>query len=295
MQKIINTARYLEFGLCEIKRALWGTSFIVEIDVTNRCNLYCTHCYHFKNPHPIEDISLEEWESRLRGFYQQGVRAILFVGGEPALRQDVLKLASRIFVGVSVISNGTVKIDPDFRHRIIVSVDGKPETNDKLRGEGVFELIRQNYSGDKRVLLNCVLSKLNYKEIPEIVKAAQELQVQGTVFDLYTPEMGEGYELALDQNEREEVRQLIYHEMRENKGWIFMTRDTVDALVESHAAHDCFWQKNAIHYDVYLKRRRCFSDTVDCARCGCIMGAWKNPFSLKPSSILMTLKFGMVF
>jgi len=210
------------------------------------------------------------------------------------LRQDVLLLASRIFISLGVISNGTIRIDSRFRHRIVVSVDGKPETNDRLRGKGVFDLIRKNYAGDNRAVLNCVLSKLNYREVPEIVKAAQELQVQGVVFDLYTPDVGEGEELVLDEARREEVRQLIYRELQENRRWIYMTRSTVDALVERHAARDCFWRKTAYHYDVHLNRRRCFSDTVDCSRCGCIMGAWKNPFCFDLPKIWMTLKFGLV-
>jgi len=287
--------RYLSLGVSELKRRVWGNKYILEIDATNRCNLSCVHCYHFKKPHEQDNISIKEWEIRFNKFYRQGVRLVLFVGGEPALRQDVLFLASRIFLGIGVISNGTVKIDPSLRNLIIVSVDGKEETNDKLRGEGVFELIRKNYSADKRVVLNCVLSKLNYKEVPDIIKAAMDLGVRGAVFDLYTPDVGEdGKELFLDKIELEEVRRLIYHEISERGRWVYMTRETVDRLVEHHAANECFWRDFALHYDVHLNRRHCFSSTVDCSRCGCIMGAWKNPFRLNPKALWMTVKFGVV-
>jgi len=286
--------KYITVGISEIKRRLWGTKYILEIDATNNCNLSCIYCYHFKSPHPVEEISIKEWEERFRTFYRQGVRLVLFVGGEPSLRQDVLMLASRIFVGVGVISNGTVRIDSSFRNLIIVSLDGSEKTNDMLRGKGVFEQIRKNYTGDNRVVLNCVLSSMNYMEVPEIVKAAKELNVRGAVFDLYTPDIGEEDKLTLTKSQREEVRELIYREIRENRSWVYMTNETVDALVEQHAAKECFWRDFALHYDVYLNKRRCFSDTIDCSQCGCLMGAWKNPFRLNPRAVWMTMKFGMV-
>jgi MoaA/NifB/PqqE/SkfB family radical SAM enzyme len=287
---VMKAGIYFELFASELRRLLWGKKFIMEVDATNHCNLNCVHCYHYKNNPRPESIGIDEWERRFREYAARGVKLVLFVGGEPALRQDVLFLARRYFLGIGVISNGTIQIDPRFKHRIVVSVDGARETNDRLRGDGVFDLIEKNYRGDQRVVLNCVLSKYNYREVPEIVRLAKEMQVKGAVFDFYTPDMGEGEELVLNDEQREESRELIYRQIETNRRWVYMTRYTVDALVERHAAKDCYWRKYAYHFDVHLKPRRCFSDRVDCSRCGCIMGAWKNPFRTNPGQLLMTKK-----
>jgi MoaA/NifB/PqqE/SkfB family radical SAM enzyme len=287
----MNASLYLELFASELKRLFWGKKFIMEVDATNRCNLRCVHCYHYKNNPQPEEIGIKEWNRRFREYYTRGVRLVLFVGGEPALRQDVLFLASQHFPGIGVISNGTIPIDHRFNHRIVVSLDGAKETNDRLRGEGVFDLIEKNYRGDKRVVLNCVLSKHNYRQVAEIVRLTKELQVRGAVFDFYTPNVGEGEELVLSDAEREESRRLIYRQIETNRHWVYMTKSTVDVLVERHAAKKCYWRDYAYHFDVFFVPRRCFSDKVDCSRCGCIMGAWKNPFFSNPRQLWMTKRF----
>ncbi len=262
----------------------------MEVDATNRCNLRCVHCYHYKNDQQPEDIGIEEWDGRFKLYFARGVKLVLFVGGEPALRQDVLFLASQYFPGIGVISNGTIPIDSRFKHRIVVPLDGGRVTNDRLRGVGVFDLIEKNYRGDQRVVLNCVLSKHNYREVDEIVRLSKELQVKGAVFDFYTPDVGESDELVLDNNQREEARWLIYQQINTNPGWVYMTKNTVDALVRRDAARKCYWRDYAYHFDVFFNPRRCFSNSVDCSRCGCIMGALKNPFRTNPRQLWMIKK-----
>ncbi len=287
----MNTRIYLDIVAGELKRLFLGKNFIMEVDATNRCNLRCTHCYHYKNDPLPEDIGIDEWDGRFRQYSARGVKLVLFVGGEPALRQDVLFLASRHFPGIGVISNGTIPIDRCFKHRIVISLDGGRETNDRLRGQGVFDLIEKNYSGDKRVILNCVLSQRNYREVAEIVRLAKELRVKGAVFDFYTPDVGENDELVLDDEQREEARRLIYQQIETNRRWVDMTKSTVDALVNRDAARKCYWRDYAYHFDVFFKPRRCFSNSVDCSRCGCIMGALKNPFRTNPRQLWMTKRF----
>ena len=135
----------------EAKRAVLGVKYFAEVDVTDNCNLRCKHCYHFhgKGDFKTNELHLDEWEERFRGLHKRGVRFLLLVGGEPALRKDVLMLANRIFPFVFVITNGTIKIPEEFNHVLFVSLDGTRKTNDSIRGDGVFSKVMGNYSGDK--------------------------------------------------------------------------------------------------------------------------------------------------
>ena len=220
--------------------------------------------------------SLEEWIWRLNGAYEKGVRVVLFVGGEPSLRQDVLMEANKIFSLLAVISNGVKKIPEEFQHRIAISLDGNREINDKFRGKGVFDKIMKNYQGDKRVVFNHVLTKEHYHNVSEIVQIAKDADVAGVVFDLYSPGINEESEFVISREERERIRVLLYRELRENGDMIFMTKQMVDWLVDGNHVKNCFWRENTYHYDVYGNERKCFNNFADCSRCGCVMGSFQN-------------------
>ncbi|MBU0530457.1 MAG: radical SAM protein, partial [Nanoarchaeota archaeon] len=165
-----------------------GKKFIADIDVSDNCNLRCRHCYHFHGKDVFEkkEIPIETWEQRFRELHSSGIRLLLMVGGEPALRKDVLMLANNIFPVVSVITNGTIKIPKEFDNRLIVSIDGSQKTNDSIRGEGTFARVLENYSGDKRVVINMVLMKDNYKELGEVVEIARKHGFKGVVCNINT-------------------------------------------------------------------------------------------------------------
>ncbi len=75
----------------ELRRAIGGVKYFAEVDVTNNCNLRCKHCHNFKGKEEfkIKEVSVDIWKKRFNELYKKGVRFILLVGGEPALRNDV--------------------------------------------------------------------------------------------------------------------------------------------------------------------------------------------------------------
>ena len=106
------------------------------------------------------------------------------VGGEPALRIDVLLVADKVFPLVSVITNGTTKIPEEFNNRLFVSIDGSQKTNDSIRGKGVFSKVMKNYSGDKRVVINMTVTRENYQELEDVVKISKEKGFNGVVCNI---------------------------------------------------------------------------------------------------------------
>ena len=97
MKKHAQTLFYLVW--LELKRVIFGVTYFAEVDVTDNCNLRCKHCYHFqgKDDFQTQELSIHVWEKRFNELYKSGIRAILLVGGEPALRIDVLMVADKVF------------------------------------------------------------------------------------------------------------------------------------------------------------------------------------------------------
>lgn len=83
------------------------------LELTNRCNLRCVHCYTDSHPGSghRDRLTTEDLESVLRQAYALGCRSVQFIGGEPQLYRDFRRLlgtASDIgFTLIEVFSNLT--------------------------------------------------------------------------------------------------------------------------------------------------------------------------------------------
>jgi MoaA/NifB/PqqE/SkfB family radical SAM enzyme len=266
----------------ELKRIIFGVKYLAEVDVTDNCNLRCRHCYHFhgKGDFRTQELSVQVWEKRFNELYKSGIRHILLVGGEPALRNDVLMLADRVFRFVYVITNGTIKIPEEFHHRLFVSIDGFQKTNDSIRGEGVFSRVMKNYSGDKRVVINMTLMKDNYKELENVVKIARDNRFTGVVCNI----CASGIDVSVPGFMRREERGIIIKELKRVKSLYPKDFLLSKAMIKWYEYPDhrdsCHWGDEVLHFDVSWNRRRCFGQNVDCSNCGCLAGSFQNPLRM---------------
>jgi MoaA/NifB/PqqE/SkfB family radical SAM enzyme len=266
----------------ELKRIIFRVKYSAEVDVTDNCNLRCKHCYHFhgKDDFKTQELSIGVWEKRFNELYKLGTRAILLVGGEPSLRNDVLMLADRVFPFVYVITNGTIMIPEEFNHLLFVSVDGSRKTNDLIRGNGVFSRVMKNYSGDKRVFINMTIMKDNYKELEDVITIAKENGLKGVVCNI----CASGTNVSVPMFVRRKERESIIKELERVKS--LYPKDFVlsKAMIKwyKHPDHrgSCYWGDEALHFDVSWNRRRCFGNNADCSNCGCLSGALQNPLRM---------------
>lgn len=280
MKKYAHVLSYL-FWL-ELKRIMFRVKYFAEVDVTDNCNLRCKHCYHFhgKNDFKTQELSIHDWEKRFNELYESGIRNILLVGGEPALRIDVLMLADRIFPFVYVITNGTIKIPEEFNHRLYVSIDGSLKTNDSLRGNGVFSRVMKNCSGDKRVVINMTITKDNYKELEDVIKIAKENGFKGVVCNICAG----GTDVSVPMIVRKKERKTIVKELKRVK--ISYPKDFLlsKAMIKWYECPDhsgsCYWGDEVLHFDVSWNRRRCFGNNADCSNCGCLAGTFQSPLRM---------------
>jgi pseudo-rSAM protein/SPASM domain protein len=124
---------------------------VVVWNTTKRCNLYCQHCYAGAEIESAPgELSTAEGKQLLDELADYGAPVVLFSGGEPMVRDDLIELidhASDVGLRPVLSTNGTLITEENARRMkeaglkyAGVSVDGLPERNDRFRGqEGAFD------------------------------------------------------------------------------------------------------------------------------------------------------------
>jgi MoaA/NifB/PqqE/SkfB family radical SAM enzyme len=266
----------------ELKKVLLGVKYSAEVDVTDNCNLRCNHCYHFhgKDDFNTRELSIQVWENRFDELHKSGIRHILLVGGEPALRIDVLMLADKVFPFVYVITNGTIKIPEEFNHRLYVSIDGSPTTNDALRGKGVFSSVLRNFSGDKRVVINMTITSNNFYELEAVVKHAIENGFTGVVCNICAGGTDVNVPLVVSREERVNIIRELKRVKSLYPEAFLLSKAMIRWFEYPDHRDSCYWRDEVLHYDVSWNRRMCFGNNADCSNCGCGAGSFQSPLSM---------------
>jgi putative heme d1 biosynthesis radical SAM protein NirJ2 len=84
---------------------------LISWNVTNRCNLYCEHCYRNAGKEAENELSTEEGYTLLDEIAKAGFKLMVFSGGEPFIREDILDLTKHaVKVGLRPVygTNGTL-------------------------------------------------------------------------------------------------------------------------------------------------------------------------------------------
>ena len=127
---------------------------MLNIYLTNACNLRCNHCF-MRSGKPLKnELSANEWKRILSEFHKEGGAFVTFSGGEPLMNNDfddILIHAAVMGLETTVLSNGILwtqnritKLAP-YISQIQISIDGFDETsNAKVRGAGHFDRIVNN-------------------------------------------------------------------------------------------------------------------------------------------------------
>lgn len=128
----------------------------VYFSLTNRCNQRCKMCDIPNSPTKIGDeLPTLKIKDIILQIEEMGIKQLIFSGGEPFLREDFLEILEfaifRNIEMVTVITNGTLLNDQIIRKlvklklsHITISLDGLKDTNNKIRGNGVFEKAEYN-------------------------------------------------------------------------------------------------------------------------------------------------------
>lgn len=172
----------------------------IVVELTNRCNLHCRHCYEGRHGGNA-DLSLALLEKILRDAKRHGFDELAFTGGEPTTHRqffDVIERSTEAGYRIGFVSNGWNF--PKIYQRLLplrkqltnitFSLDGATEaTHDQLRGTGSFRRLLKAMSicvaKDIPFTINTVVTTLNCDELDELVALAIPLGSQGVRFGHY--------------------------------------------------------------------------------------------------------------
>jgi radical SAM protein with 4Fe4S-binding SPASM domain len=65
----------------------------MDLALTYRCNNDCAHCYNAR-PRSYPEISTDQWKRILDRLWELGIPHVVFTGGEPTLRNDLIELVA---------------------------------------------------------------------------------------------------------------------------------------------------------------------------------------------------------
>jgi 12,18-didecarboxysiroheme deacetylase len=197
---------------------------VVVWNCTQRCNLKCVHCYAQSEDRDYAgEMSTEEAKVMIDDLAEFGAPVLLFSGGEPTIRKDLLELmhyAKSKGMRVVISTNGTLITAERAKQfaevglsYVGVSLDGGKETHDKFRGlPGSFDKalagIRNSRDAGIKVGLRMTINKRNWQDIPEIFKVMREENIPRACFYhlVYT---GRGSELMKEDLDHEETRKAV--------------------------------------------------------------------------------------
>jgi len=175
----------LQFSAADRPLVVWNATY--------RCNLACAHCYIDAQDHDhTGEMTTDEARTMIDDLATIPVPVLLFSGGEPLMRADVLDLASYAAdKGLRPVlsTNGTL-IDAKMARRIKaaglqyagVSIDGLAETHDRFRRrEGAFEAavrgIRNCTAAGVKAGIRFTVNAANHRDLPGVLDLVEELGV----------------------------------------------------------------------------------------------------------------------
>ncbi|HHY59142.1 MAG TPA: putative heme d1 biosynthesis radical SAM protein NirJ1 [Clostridia bacterium] len=194
---------------------------VVVWNCTRTCNLNCIHCYAGAEAKKYEgELTTEEAKKFIDDLADFKVPVLLFSGGEPLARPDLLELAryaKEKGIRPTLSTNGTL-IDRAMAQEIKeigvgyvgISLDGVGEKNDEFRGKkGAFEAalrgIENCLAVGQRVGLRFTINRHNYGELEGIFKLIEEVGIPRVCF-YHLVYSGRGSKMVEEDITHEETR-----------------------------------------------------------------------------------------
>jgi MoaA/NifB/PqqE/SkfB family radical SAM enzyme len=255
------------------------------VNITNRCTLRCKHCFIYRDGNPNDPSDEMKTPLMLKKLAElqklHGIQHMLWMGGEPLLRPDVLRDGIKLFSNNTITTNGTLQpIDlPNCIY--VISLDGPPELNDAVRGNGTFIKVMNTLSNipDKfssTVMCQCVVTRLNEDALEELVKLLRPTRVEGMTFSFYVPTKNDTSDLTWGSLERRDRAVCIVMNLKKKyPDFIWNNKRTLELTLSENAkavTDNC--PSKSLVLPLYLEGDEfvtpfcCYGNDVDCDLCG---------------------------
>ena len=258
---------------------------VAMVNITNRCTLRCKHCFIYRDGNPNDARAEMETPVMLEKLAElqkrHGIQHMLWMGGEPLLRPDVLRDGIKLFPNNIITTNGTIEpIDlPNCIY--VVSVDGPPGLNDAVRGNGTFKKVMKTLSKipDKfssTVMCQCVVTKQNEDSLEALVKLLRPTRAEGMTFSFYVPTSNDISDLTWGSLERRDrAVRMVMRLKKKYSDFIWNNSRTLELTLSENAksvTDNC--PSKSLVLPLYLEGSEfvtpfcCYGNDVDCDLCG---------------------------
>lgn len=163
----------------------------VFLDVTNRCNLACEHCFTAALPaSSVGELDTGQLKGLISDLAAMEVRRIAFGGGEPLMRPDFEELVAHCTdVGIRThLGTAGMLLTPRRLAALVeaglesvqVSIDSlRPEVHDRLRGQPglldkALEAADRVLEADLGLIVATTVMSINLEELGEIMAGLQD-------------------------------------------------------------------------------------------------------------------------
>jgi putative heme d1 biosynthesis radical SAM protein NirJ1 len=216
-----DSLRYNPGSMGQVNGATQGQGPVVVWNTTRTCNLKCIHCYSNSESKKYEgELDTGEALRFIDHLAEFKVPVILFSGGEPLLREDLIELvtyARSKGIRATISTNGTLLSREKTAvlknlgvGYIGVSLDGIGDNNDRFRGrEGAFASaltgIRNCIEIGQRTGLRFTINKHNYSELNAIFDLIEAENIPRVCF-YHLVYAGRGSKMVEEDITRQEAR-----------------------------------------------------------------------------------------
>lgn len=251
-----------------------------SVDLTNRCNLRCKHCYFFEQDNP-EEFSDEQWLAKLHemGTGWKKTRSVTWIGGEPLLRKELIEKAKHYFAHNLIVTNGLIQLPdwPDVHFHI--SLDGDQESHEKMRNQkGIYEKIKRHADRpDLNVVMAYCITSLNIQHIEKVLEEWHPVGIKGFLFSFYTPIESIQDPLFPGWKQRDAIIDRLI-ELKEKKYGNYIQNETrvlelMKRANSKQVTDNCLFESKGFSLNpMGQKKPKCMmGEKADCEKCGCIV------------------------
>lgn len=223
---------------------------VVVWNMTKRCNLKCVHCYaKAVDPEGTDQISTTQAKTMIDDLAAFGAPVMLFSGGEPLVRKDLVELAQYATgkgMRAVISTNGTLITKDKARELksvglsyVGISLDGGEAVHDLFRAvPGSFKKALQGVENCQaeglKVGLRFTINKRNAAEIPEIFRIVKDMDIPRVCF-YHLVYSGRGSELIKEDLDHAETRAAVDLIMDETRALFDAGKPKEVLTVDNHA------------------------------------------------------------
>jgi MoaA/NifB/PqqE/SkfB family radical SAM enzyme len=236
------------FHLARMRLFRKWTPLTVILNVTDRCNCNCRHCYADYASRHGRELTTRDWLGILRDLRRNGCHRVSFSGGEPLLRRDLgvlLDAAQGLGMGVTINTNGMLipeHLDVCRKADVLaISVEGREGHHDQIRGSGTFAKMMSGLKAARRagikVHTNTVLNRLNAEDIDFVLDLAVEFGLKAEfalMIEKLTGRESPEERLKLPDGQTREVLRDIIRKKRGGKPILFSEQSYQSVLASWH-------------------------------------------------------------